>query len=256
MKKYELSKQKNIRDLGGMKTKDGHTIKYGRIFRGGSLASVSEEDIPILDSLHITDVVDLRGEDEFVYRPDFRLKGVNYHNFPALYEKVKEKDRNKDDGNLLWFVDDHMSGHDHLKNCYASFIKEPISLIAYTNFFKLLEEDNKVIYFHCSQGKDRVGFGAYLLEILLGVSQKDAIEDYLLSNVAMKERVGRLIKSVENKPYYNEKYHQNLLDVFAAKIEYIEESIKTMNELYGSAENFAREALHVDIERLKQLYLE
>ena len=256
MKRYELSVQKNIRDLGGLVTSDGHHIKYGRLYRGGLLATVNEEDVKVIDSFHLTDIVDFRGEDEYLYRPDYRFKGATYHNLPALHENVKQEDRNKDDGNLLWFVGDHTSGFEHLKECYRGFVRDEEPILAYTKFFELLLQDDRVTYFHCSQGKDRAGFAAYLIEIALGVSIEDAKEDYLLTNIAMEKRVDALLNSVKYKPFYNEQYHKDLLDVFSAKIEYLEESIKLMDELYGGTMNFIKDILHVDIERLKQLYLE
>ena len=42
MKVYELSFQKNIRDIGGMVTKDGRHIKYGRLIRGSVLTKIDE----------------------------------------------------------------------------------------------------------------------------------------------------------------------------------------------------------------------
>ena len=66
MRVYELSKQKNIRDLGGLVGFQGKTIKYGRLFRGGALNNVSEEDVEILKSLKFTDIVDFRSKEEFV----------------------------------------------------------------------------------------------------------------------------------------------------------------------------------------------
>ncbi len=102
MKRYELSFQKNIRDLGGLKTVDGRFLKEGRLFRGGALARVNEDDVKVIDSFHLTDIVDFRGEEEFLHRPDHIFDGVEYHNFPIIEEKVKDPKQN-DDGNLLWF---------------------------------------------------------------------------------------------------------------------------------------------------------
>ena len=60
MKIYELSKQKNIRDLGGLITKDGRHIKYGKIIRGGALLRLTDEDKKVIDELHLTDIIDFR----------------------------------------------------------------------------------------------------------------------------------------------------------------------------------------------------
>ena len=259
MKQYQLHFQKNIRDIGGLTGYNGRHIKYGKLFRGGALIKVKEEDLPTIESFHLTDVVDFRSQSEFIYRPDYQINGVRYHNFPTL---KKNDDKNKDlkkseDGNLLWFINEGDTGHGHLQRIYGEFVVIEESINAYKEFFKLLQDDeDRVIYFHCSQGKDRAGFAAYLLETALGVSYEDALEDYLLSNIAMELRVQILIDQVKNQSFYDEGYHNSLLDVFSAKKEYLDTAIEKMNELYGGVINFMEKVLDVDIQKLREKYLE
>ena len=255
MKRYYLSHQKNIRDLGGTKTIDGKTIKYGRLYRGGVLNKVNEEDINVLNSFHLTDIVDFRSEDEYKYNPDYELDGVIYHNSPAIEERVNVKDRKKDDGNLLWFVTDNTSGFEHLKRQYVDLINTKKGQEAYQNFFKVLLKEDKVIYFHCSQGKDRAGLGAFFILTALNVDKETIINDYLESNIAMDEKIDRLIKQVENKPFYNEEYKKSLIDVFHAKIEYLNAAIEEMNRIAGSPIDYIKNILNVDIDRLRKIYL-
>lgn len=256
LRKYELSHQKNIRDFGGLKTNDGRHIKYGRLFRGGAFGKIDEEDIKILTSLHLTDIVDFRSEKEFFAHPDRRLKGVEYHSFPAIRETIKIENTNYEDGNLLWFVHDDETGFTHLKKQYEELVTIEESVTAYKNFFKVILQDDKVTYFHCSQGKDRAGLASFLIETALGVSFEDALEDYLYSNIAMKSRVEKIKEEIKNKSFYNEEYEKSLYAVFSAKEEYLRASIETMNEVYGGVIPFLENILEVDIKRLKDLYLE
>lgn len=259
MKVYELSFQKNIRDIGGLATSDGHHIKYGRLYRGGALYHINEDDIKVIDSFHLTDIIDFRSLEEFINMPDYLFKGVNIHHCPALRKDENEKQKREvkgADGNLLWFLDDHSSGFEHLRRTYADFVISEEGRKAYKDFFEIISQDNVVSYFHCSQGKDRTGFAAYLLEIALGVSKLDAMDDYLLSNVAMASRAEALLRSVEYKSFYNEEYKQSLIDVFSTKVEYMEAALNAMEDNYGGVLNFIKDGLGVDIERLKELYLE
>lgn len=259
MKTYELSFQKNIRDLGGMSTKDGRHIKCNKLFRGGSLLKITDEDSKIVDSFNLTDIVDFRSPDEYEALADYHAKGVKRHNIPVLKKdtnnEVKKRIKSAD-GNLLWFLGDHTSGFDHLVKVYREFVSTEEGISAFKRFFEIILQDDVVTYFHCSQGKDRTGFAAYLLEIALGVSEEEAIEDYLFSNVAMEKRAEALLRQVEYRPFYNEEYKKDLFDVFSTKKEYIYSSINAMNELYGGTINFVKNALGVDIDRLKELYLE
>ena len=214
MKIFDLSVQKNIRDIGGLKTKDGHQIKYGKLYRGGALLKINEDDAKIIDGFHLTDIIDFRNEDEFADMPDYCPKGAKMHNIPVLKkdpDSAKKRETKGQDGNLLWFIGDHTSGFEHLKQVYGEFVTTEEGVHAFKEFFKILLNNDVVTYFHCSQGKDRTGFAAYLLEIALGVSHEDALDDYLLSNVAMEIRAEALLRKVEYKPFYSEAYKKDLL---------------------------------------------
>lgn len=256
MKRYELSRQKNIRDIGGLPGLNGKHIKYGHFFRGGALHRVKEEDVPILKSFHLTDVVDFRGEDEFIHQPDFVLEGVTYHNFPAIEERINKEDIKNDDGNLIWFVKEGVMGFEHMKAQYQNLITDKKSQIAYRNFFKVLMGENKTVYYHCSQGKDRAGLASYFIETILGVDFETIKEDYLLSNEAMVEKIDHILQDIKYKEFYNPTYHQSLIDVFSARIEYLEAAIQTINERYGDTLSYVRNVLGVDIEKFREMYLE
>lgn len=256
MKKYELSFQKNIRDLGGLVGLNGRKIKYGRLYRGGALHHLNEEDVEIINSLHLTDVIDFRADDEFVHRPDYPFEGVTFHNFPVMRKKMNQEAQKHDDGNLLWFIEGNKSGFDHLRLTYVEMVDDPAGQEAYRRFFELLCQDHKVFYFHCSQGKDRAGLAAYLIETILGVDEKTKREDYLLSNEAMVSRADILISSVENKLFFTPEYRQSLIDVFSARIEYLDEALKVIDEKYGGIDNYIENILHVDVKRMRGLYLD
>ena len=259
MKIYELTKQKNIRDIGGMITKDGRHIKYGKIIRGGLLAKLTEEDVAVINELHLTDIIDFRSSLEFESFRDYPFEGAKMHNIPVLRISTQEESNKRiksADGNLLWFLEDQTSGFEHLRKIYSEFATSEEGVSAFKKFFEIVSQENRVVYFHCSQGKDRTGFAAYLFEIALGVSEKDAMDDYLLSNVAMEKRAEALLRSVEYRPFYNEEYKKDLIDVFSTKVEYMESAINEMNKLYGSTLNFIKKALGVNVEALKAIYLE
>ena len=259
MKTYELSHQKNIRDLGGMTTLDGRHIKYGKIYRGGALLKLNDEDIKALQSFHLTDIIDFRSSSEFSSLPDYQLEGVKMHNIPVLKLTTQEEASKRiksADGNLLWFLEDQTSGFEHLRKIYNEFVSTKEGVNAFKKFFEIIAKDGVISYFHCSQGKDRTGFAAYLFEIALGVSEEDAMEDYLLSNIAMEKRAEALLRSVEYRPFYNEEYKKNLIDVFSTKVEYMQSAIDAMNELYGGTMNFIKRGLEINTDELKRIYLE
>ena len=257
MRKIRLSFQKNIRDLGGLVGYNGMKVKYRLIYRGGFLGKVSDKDIKTIESLHLTDVIDFRGSHEFNHRPDYRFTGVTYHNIPSMKEDVTKEKSKSEDSNLLWFLGDNTDGFKHMYELYPELVLEEVGIKAMRKFFRILTGNpGHVFYFHCSQGKDRAGLAAYLLEIALGVSPEDAKEDYLLSNEAMKIRTKYHIEELCGKDFYNETYEKALYDVFSAKEEYLDHALEGINRKYGSVENYLINELHVDIPKLRALYLE
>ncbi len=65
MTAVELQGAFNVRDLGGLRTRDGRRTRYGLIYRGDSLDSITPGDAKILfDKLGIGTIVDLRTQAE------------------------------------------------------------------------------------------------------------------------------------------------------------------------------------------------
>ena len=257
MRKIILSHQKNIRDLGGLKGYKGKKVKPGRLFRGGFLGRVNEEDIEIINSLHLTDIIDFRSEHEFLNRPDYPFEGVAFHNCVTLINDIKKDNNATEDSNLLWFLEDDLDGFKHMYNIYPKVAVDPAGIKGYKEFFKLLvSKDDGVFYFHCSQGKDRAGLAAYFLEMALGVSKEDALNDYLLTNEAMEIRIKNLKEMEKSKPYYNKQYEKALDEVFAVDPRYLNHAIEVIEETFGSMDNYLVNILEIDIKRLRKLYLE
>ena len=55
-----LEGSSNVRDLGGYRTHDGGTVKFGRVFRSARLSDLTEQDGAKLRAAGIGRVVDLR----------------------------------------------------------------------------------------------------------------------------------------------------------------------------------------------------
>ena len=257
MKEIELTFQKNIRDLGGLIGYQGMKVKKGVLYRGGFLDKITLDDARVLESLNINTVIDFRSTAEFLNRPDYRLHMVGYFNFPPLRDNAKKEHKHLADSNLLWFVSEDATGNDHMIQTYRDMVTTKEGISAYRDFFKLLlSKEDGVFYFHCSQGKDRAGLAAFYIEVALGVSKEDILKDYLLSNKAMKVRADYLLTIVQDKPFYNERYKKSLYDVFSAKEEFLNAAIEEMIKMSGSVMNYIEKVLGVDINLLRERFLE
>ena len=145
-----------LRDIGGVKTSNGVKVKQGMVYRGSEIDGVKSERYTLSKEGVDFFVNDLKIATDFDFRGTTEKNAKN-----VLGETVNHKAYN------IYAYSDSLTkdSRDGLKQCFSD----------------LAEESNYPIYMHCSYGKDRTGTVVYLLQILLGVSEKDAYKEWELS---------------------------------------------------------------------------
>lgn len=170
----------NLRDMGGLVCEDGKQIKAGKIFRCPKLYTETEEQKAVVDGMHLDAIVDLRGAPEQKEKPDYVPEGCTYISAPA-YEDRGYKYNTVTTMSKVRVV--LLRGEREkllLNEKLDSYKTMPFSR-AYFELFRLMDE-GKTFAFHCTEGKDRTGTGAALIEYCLGRSKEDILEEYLKSN--------------------------------------------------------------------------
>jgi len=167
----------NFRDIGGYPTTEGDRVRRGVVFRSGSLDELSEDDVPVLRSLGVCAVADLRREPERaeVTPPWFAASGIEVIQLPigTRVSHLKSIATRMLAGEITDFdTDDMVDIYSTLLTHYASEFGEVIHLIA--------SSDGATVV-HCTAGKDRTGVAVALLLSLLGVDDAIVAEDYALS---------------------------------------------------------------------------
>lgn len=228
----------NFRDLGGLKTADGKTVAWGKIFRCGDMGKLSDNDLQMISQQNIRYVVDFRNEQEVAQSPD---------KYPSNYEMNRvwsSISAGNDEGMKQFYV---LMGNPNttatdVENVFAGFYQQmPNSIKNFAPFFNTLLEatDEQAILFHCTAGKDRTGLGAALILSVLGVPEATIIEEYYLSNrytqylaksggmlSQMKPEIASVLAGVERK--------------------YIIASLDTIKANYGSVINMLEQELGID----------
>lgn len=69
----KLDGQANLRDIGGYKTKDGSTLKMGKVYRSGELQKLTDSDVEKLKELKVNRVVNFLMKEEIDKRGRDRL---------------------------------------------------------------------------------------------------------------------------------------------------------------------------------------
>ena len=57
LRHIQLAGQSNFRDLGGYKSGDGRSLKWGQVYRSGELGVLTDEDVATLEEIALRTVV-------------------------------------------------------------------------------------------------------------------------------------------------------------------------------------------------------
>lgn len=246
----------NFRDLGGYKTEDGRALKWGKIYRSDDLHLLTDEDLKYLSRLNIKSVVDFRSDEERESEPD-RLNP----DMTQVLLPIKFQPEELDDETLKNLMKNLTFGTLDSSNLLRDFNIVIVKDFAteYKKFFRHVIENNaEPIVFHCTAGKDRAGFASAMILTVLGVPREKVIEDYLLTNTYVKDRVDSEMLEIELKTFFRADT-DNLRKINLVEERYIQAAFDTIDSEWGGMDNYISGALGLseeDILKLKDFYLE
>lgn len=176
-RRVPLQGSANFRDIGGYPTAAGGRVRRGVVFRSGSLDELSEDDVPVLRSLGVCAVADLRREPERaeVTPSWFEASGIAVTQLPigTRVAHLKSIAERMIAGEIADFGTEDMVGiYTTLLTHYSAEFGAVARLIA--------SSDGATVV-HCTAGKDRTGVAVALLLSFLGVDDATVAEDYALS---------------------------------------------------------------------------
>jgi Protein tyrosine/serine phosphatase len=182
----------NFRDLGGYKTSDGKTVKWGKVYRSDNLHSLTDEDLKYMERLNIKSVVDFRSDEERNEEPDRLTPDMTPILLPIKFEPegvTENLTRDLTFGNL--------DSSNLLRDFNIILVKEFTE--EYREFFRhIVDNGGEPFLLHCTAGKDRAGFGSAMILTVLGVPREKIIEDYLLTNTYVSDHVDRKLLETLN----------------------------------------------------------
>ena len=183
--KLKLKKLNNTRDLGGMVTIDGKTIKNGCLFRSGKLKKLPKSTKRILEDFNLDVVLDLRTFAETNSAPDTMLEGVEYIHLPLpctatedLYPETSMRITYLKEAKRI--ETEFGSTDAYMIEMYRQLITSNYSVDVLRKIMACFLKYDRLLW-HCNGGKDRTGLVSILIESLLGVSEETIIKDYVIS---------------------------------------------------------------------------
>ena len=246
--------QANFRDLGGYRTADGRSVKWGVIYRSGQLSQLSDADMAKLKELNIRTVVDLRGTSEVATRGKDRLpESVRNVSFPIDVGSLPKEEKSESapggssPGRTDFMLQATRSIMINKTDVYAGLIRE------------LTDANNRPLVFHCTAGKDRAGVGAAIVLSLLGVPWETVRDDYLLSNYYRRDENERDLKNLRADIAKRQGIPPEQVDMttyeamFLVKPEYIDAAHDEVIRRFGSFDSYLRKGLGISDETINKL---
>jgi len=250
-RQIKLEGQGNFRDLGGYRTTDGHTVRWGMLYRSGQLSKLSDADLARLKALNIRTVVDLRSTNEVETRGKDRLpegvRGVSLPIDPGSLPKEDPAAGSDASGRTDLMLQMTRSIMIHRTDVYSALVRE------------LAEPGNRPLVYHCTAGKDRAGIGTAVILSLLGVPWETVREDYLLSNFYRREENEKELKTIREGLAQKQGISPDKVDMtgydgmFFVKPEYLDAAHDAVIKRYGSMEAYLQKGLGNSEDTIKKL---
>jgi len=212
----ELDGVVNMRDLGGIVTADGDTVRPRRLLRSDNLQDLTPGSVDALVNRYgVSDVVDLRTDVEVAKEGDGPLRalpGIRHHHHTLYREDTNESGIPAAERALPWETDErrdaaaaraaergegHSPSHDQFwSEHYLSYLaSRPDSVVAALH--AIATSDGAAIV-HCAAGKDRTGTVVGLALKVVGVPDDLVVADY----AASAERVAAIMDRLRAKQAY------------------------------------------------------
>jgi protein-tyrosine phosphatase len=243
----ELASLPNLRDLGGHPTRDGRRVRTGLLYRSTDLSRLDVRDGAVLAGLGIRTVYDLRTREERTAQPDRLPDGATCVVVDVLQDSP---DENPERFKLL-FADPVAAreafgdgrGIAFFEAKYRQFVRLGSARAAYGRLFSELAGPGSLpALFHCTTGKDRTGWAAAALLLLLGVPEDVVERDYLRSNATLRTALRPVIDEFASRGGDPEV----LLPLAGVRSEYLAAALEEVRGTYGTIERYFADGLGID----------
>lgn len=258
----------NARELGGLVMQDGRAIRYGKLVRSGELSKASDSDVAVLKKrFGLSDVFDFRFEGERNGKPDREIEGVTNtwlstlpETFVAAFSSGRADTTVVQSANLLESLASYAfnpKAQQMAQKLYPAIVMDATSQKRYGEFLRgVLEADGGALW-HCSQGKDRCGWGSAFVLAALGASRETIVEDFALSNVSYAQAVEALSAKIVEKGG-GEAELGFIRSMIGVNVENFESTLEMIDAQYGSLQAYLEKALGFtadEQEALRRKYL-
>ncbi|NEW40314.1 tyrosine-protein phosphatase [Nocardia cyriacigeorgica] len=212
----------NFRDLGGLATANGATVRPGVLLRSAQLSGLDEAGHAVLRELGVSAVHDLRGQPEIAVQGADRLPdGIRLTVTPFDSDMGEAPPHDPATGAALT----------HMLEVYRLFPARVEAHAAIVAIAESIVRDDGAVLVHCAAGKDRTGWAVATLLLAVEVSEADVLTEYLLSNSAVPMLRAMLTEKLGPDHVFSD-------DLLGVREEYLRSALDAVRELHGDIERY------------------
>jgi len=232
----------NMRDLGGLPTVDGGSIRHGRLIRSDNLQELSPTAVTaLLKDLGVTDVVDLRTIAEVEEEGDGPLRAsplVTFHHLtlypdearlPPADPQTRPRPAGTDAAGECVEAQSEQGHDQRWSEEYLTYLAtRPDSVIA---ALRAIANSRGAAIVHCAAGKDRTGTIVGLALKVAGVTDEAIMADF----AASAERVPLILARLSKRPAYQENLRGKTADSQSPRVDTMRRLLETLEARYNGA---------------------
>jgi protein-tyrosine phosphatase len=250
----------NLRDVGGVATRDGRRVRAWLLYRSGALYALEGADVAAFAGLGIRTIYDLRSDREREVRPDRVPEGIEYVPLDMIADVVDHTP-----GRIMASLHDPVTAHETFGEGraaemflahYREFVSLPSARRALALFFgDLAGGQGLPSLVHCMGGKDRTGWTAAAFQALLGVPDDVVMAQFMASNDHLSISTTGFVKEFEARGGDP----QLIADFLMSRPVYLDAAFDEMRGSFGTIERYFGEGLGLGsdgIEELRSRFLE
>ena len=234
----DLDGAENVRDVGGLPTADGATIRSGRLIRADSLQELSEADVRrLVDDLRVRAVVDLRtgvevrAEGPGPMTKEDAVEIWHLSLFPEAGETTDAAAVDEDDEPVVlpWQSDERAEFADRRgsSGIYLGYFDDRADSIVAA--LRVIAETDGATIVHCAAGKDRTGVVIACALAEVGVAPEAIVEDYSRSG----ERIEAIYRRLTGRRTYRDDLSSTTVDKHRPRASTMERLLTTVDEIHG-----------------------
>ena len=241
----------NMRDLGGLPTRDGRVVQPRRLIRSDSLQTLSDADVRhLVDDLEVRAVADLRsgvevdseGPGPMTREPLVDIAHLSL--FPEVGRNTDAAAENEADADapvvLPWQDRDRDVAEDERRRdatgFYVRYLLDRADSIV--GALRLIAGTDGATLVHCAAGKDRTGVVVAFALAEVGVARDAIVADYAASAERTERTLARL---AERRTYATDINADVDVDKHKPRAETMQRLLDTMDERYGGVPAWLRD---------------